>query len=107
MFTLAEGNGMGSSCRYSYLSGACANRHIDSLQCVGEEKCELSGLNVLVLKKPGQSVEGCGHEKWLGLYCEKHRRFFCPGKDQCASPDTSIRQLRLGHEGPSVPRRED
>ena len=93
-------------CRYSYLSGACANRHIDSLQCVGEERCEFSGLNVLVLKKPVQNVEGCGHEEWLGLYCEKHRRFFCPGKEQCSAPETSMRQMRLGHEGSLIPRRE-
>lgn len=107
MFTLAEGNGMGSSCRYSYISGACANRHVDSFQCVGEEKCEFSGLNVLVLKKPVQNVEGCGHEKWLGLYCEKHRRFSCPGKEQCASPDLPIRQLKLSNgDRPAFPTEE-
>lgn len=106
MFKLAEGNGMGSSCRYSYLSGACANRHIDSLQCVGEEKCEFSALNVLVLKKPAQNSDGCGHEKWLGLYCEKHRRFFCPGKEQCSTPSTSMQQVRFGRDGPVMLRRE-
>ncbi len=107
MFTLAEGNGMGSSCRYSYLSGACANRHVDSLQCVGEEKCEFSGLNVLVLKKPVPNVEGCGHEKWLGLYCEKHRRFSCPGKEHCSAPESPVRQLRLGNSELRALRRED
>ena len=34
-------------CKYSYLSGACANRRVESLHCVGEDECEYSGMNIL------------------------------------------------------------
>lgn len=90
--------GMGPVCRYSYLSGACANRHVDSLQCIGEDKCEFSGMNILM--KPSQSkvVEGCGVEKWLGLYCEKYKRFFCPGKEHCVTPESYRKHLIIYQE---------
>lgn len=86
------------TCRYSYLSGACANRHIDSLECIGHEKCEFSGMNVLVLRKPRNGGDDCGHEKWLGLYCEKYRRFFCPGREHCVTPDSYKKQLIIHQE---------
>jgi len=75
-------------CKYSYLSGACANRHIDSLECVGENKCQFSEMNILTKRVVSQSNAGCGADKWLGLYCEKYKRFFCAGKDNCATPDS-------------------
>lgn len=83
MLTLAEGNGMGSSCKYSYLSGACANRHVDSLQCIGEDECEFAGLNVMTAKKAGSATEATALTNWLGLYCEKHGRFHSPGSEDC------------------------
>lgn len=79
-------------CKYSYLSGACANRHIDSLECLGQDKCEFSGLNILSSRSPAPEGE-CGHEKWLGLYCEKYRRFFCPGKEHCTTPESYQKNL--------------
>ncbi len=84
-------------CRYSYLSGACANKHVDSLDCVGADKCEFSALNVMT--KPGrhESTE-CGHENWLGLYCEKYGRFFCPGQGNCSTPETYHRHLSAHQE---------
>lgn len=85
----------GIMCRYSYLSGACANKHIGSLECIGQEKCEFSGLNILTSHK--QSDVECGHEKWLGLYCEKYRRFFCPGREHCVTPDSYEKHL-IAHE---------
>ena len=69
-------------CRYSYLSGACANKHVESLVCDGEEDCEHSEMNVLTKSRPTGTGE-CGPERWLGLYCEKHRKFYCPGKEEC------------------------
>jgi len=84
MLTLAEGNGMGSSCKYSYLSGACANKHVDSLQCVGESRCEFAGLNILTSAGRTEArADGCGLTRWLGLYCETHRRFHFPGGKDC------------------------
>jgi len=83
-------------CKYSYVSGACANRHIDSLECIGQEKCEFSGMNILMSRR---SDEGeCGHEKWLGLYCEKYRRFFCPGREECVTPDSYRKHLIIHEE---------
>ncbi|MBN1678571.1 MAG: hypothetical protein JW880_08540, partial [Candidatus Thermoplasmatota archaeon] len=61
-----------------YLSGACANKHVDSLQCIGEEKCEFSGLNVMTAKGTQHIADPREpHAKWLGLYCEEHRKFHC------------------------------
>jgi hypothetical protein len=84
MLKFAEGNGMGSSCKYSYLSGACANKHVDSLHCVGESKCEFAGLNILTsARKADPGTDGSGLTRWLGLYCETHRRFHFPGGKDC------------------------
>jgi len=83
---------MGRMCRYSYLSGACANKHIESLDCVGENECEFSEVNVLTKKKELPSLES-GADKWLGLYCEKHKRFLCPGKDNCQTLGSAQKSL--------------
>jgi len=91
----ARDDGMGSKCRYSYLSGACANRHIDSLECMGQEKCEFSGMNILMKQRHSRTAEDCGLEKWLGLYCEKYKRFFCPGREQCVTPESYKKHLIL------------
>jgi len=74
---------MGSSCKYSYLSGACANKHVDSLQCVGESRCEFAGMNILTARKAEHGADDSGVRKWLGLYCEEHRRFHLPGGEDC------------------------
>jgi len=84
---------MGAMCRYSYLSGACANRHVDSLECIGQDKCEHSSLNVLTKVTAQRGISECGHENWLGLYCEKYGRFFCAGKGNCATPELYHRHL--------------
>jgi len=74
-------------CRYSYLSGACANKHVDSLVCVGIDKCEFRSLNVLEKPSPKGNSD-CRHEFWLGLYCEKYGRFFCAGESNCSTPES-------------------
>lgn len=74
-------------CRYSYLSGACANRHVDSLECVGADKCEFSTLNVMSRSQPKAPSE-CRNENWLGLYCEKYGRFFCAGSEHCSTAES-------------------
>ena len=95
MLARAWDDGMGSNCRYSYLSGACANRHVDSLGCIGQEKCEFSGMNILMKQRHSRTAEDCGLEKWLGLYCEKYKRFFCPGREQCVPPESYKKHLML------------
>lgn len=86
---------MGSKCRYSYLSGACANKHVDSLECIGSDKCEFSGMNILMKQRHSRAAPDCGLEKWLGLYCEKYRRFFCPGREHCVTPESYQKQLTI------------
>lgn len=81
-------------CRYSYVTGACANKHVDSLECVGLDKCGFSGMNLMTSMSRTAGAE-CGHEQWLGLYCEKYRRFSCPGREQCVSPDAAQRSLTM------------
>lgn len=85
-------------CRYSYLSGACANRHVDSLECVGHERCEFSGMNIMVKSGPDGTAGSCGVDKWLGLYCEKYKRFFCPGKEHCVTPESYRKHLAVHQE---------
>lgn len=80
-------------CRYSYRSGACANRHVDSLECIGEDECQHSGLNVMTSRKPYDDSKDCGLDRWLGLYCEKYRRFYCPGADRCSTPEQYMRHF--------------
>jgi hypothetical protein len=85
-------------CKYSYLSGACANRHVDSIECIGEDKCEFSGMNILMRQRQSKSVEDCGLEKWIGLYCEKYKRFFCPGKEHCVTPESYMKRFAAHQE---------
>lgn len=82
-------------CRYSYRSGACANRLVDSLECIGEDNCQHSGTNVLTRKGIHAASGDCGFDRWLGLYCEKHGRFFCPGKEGCGTPEAYMRSLEV------------
>ncbi|MGD9963504.1 MAG: hypothetical protein AB7S97_06380 [Thermoplasmata archaeon] len=74
-------------CRYSYSSGACANRHVESLKCVGEESCKHAQTNMLMKKGSTSPSSECGLDRWLDLYCEEHGRFFCPGKESGAALD--------------------
>jgi hypothetical protein len=83
-------------CRYSYRSGACANKHVESLECIGEERCEHAQANVMVKRSAGP--EECGLDKWLGLYCEKYGRFFCAGKEGCGTHDVYMRHFTLHQE---------
>ncbi len=80
-------------CRYSYRSGACAHRLVESLECVGEDNCEHSSLNVMTRRGGAEQPGSCGVDRWVGLYCEKHGRFFCPGKEGCATPEDYHRNL--------------
>lgn len=95
---MLEGARDGIMCKYSYVSGACANKHVDSLECIGLEKCEFSGMNILMAKKRSLHESECGHEQWLGLYCEKYKRFFCPGREHCVTPESYRKQLIVHQE---------
>jgi len=97
MMTLAEGNGMGSSCKYCYISGACANKHVDSIQCVGEDKCQFSGLNVMTLRKHEREPDSHRPDtRWLGLYCEVHRKFHCDCRGGLSPPGSGPYYPRPG-----------
>jgi hypothetical protein len=100
-------DGMGSRCKYSYLSGACANKQIDSLECIGHDKCEFSGMNILMTQRHSKTAEECGLEKWLGLYCEKYNRFFCPGREHCVTPESYQKNLNIHLERVEKLSRED
>jgi len=93
-------------CRYSYLSGACANRHVDSLECIGVDQCEFSALNVMTKAKSPEGFSDCKHESWLGLYCERYGRFFCAGKGNCTTPESYHEHLSLFKEKSRRPSEE-
>lgn len=98
MIACSVEHGMGAMCRYSYLSGACANKHVDSLDCIGVDKCEFSSLNVMTKAAPQRSIADCRHVNWLGLYCEKYGRFFCAGKDNCLTSESYHKHLSIHQE---------
>jgi len=66
---------------------------VDSLECVGEDKCDHSEINILTKHVHPLPSEECGVDRWLGLYCEKYKRFFCPGKDMCGSHEVYMRHF--------------
>ncbi len=80
-------------CKYSYPSGGCANGNVESLDCMGEDRCEFSGMNVLTRRFRDKAVKDCSGEKWLGLYCERYKRFYCPGKEHCATPESYMNRF--------------
>ena len=87
-------------CRYSYSSGACANRHIDSVNCIGEDACKFSDSGNDSPIPGHDSHYDVGSDKWLSLYCEAHGRFLCEGGEDCAplrprAANVAYRQKRL------------
>ena len=79
-------------CKYSYLSGACANRRVKSLQCVGEDECDFSAMNIMGPPSGQNDADNSGASRWLGLYCETHGTFLCrKGADCAATPARSAR----------------
>jgi hypothetical protein len=70
-------------CKYSYLSGACANRSVESLHCVGEDECEFSGMNILGPVTKDHARDTVGASKWLGLYCHAHGKYLCGEGSGC------------------------
>lgn len=93
-------------CKYSYPSGGCANGNIESLDCMGEDKCEFSGMNVLTRRSGDRAVKDCSGEKWLGLYCERYKRFYCPGKEHCATPESYMSRFIVHQQRMSPKDRE-
>ena len=75
-------------CKYSYLSGACANRRVDSLHCIGEDECEYSGMNILG-SHARLSRTDPGSRRWLELFCKTHGRYLCNKGDGCVAPSVS------------------
>ncbi|UCE91421.1 MAG: hypothetical protein JSV90_08455 [Methanobacteriota archaeon] len=71
-------------CRYSYVSGACANRHIDSTECIGEGVCRFSGTGCGPAAAAGDPQYDSEKDRWLTLFCGTHGRFLCEDGDDCA-----------------------
>ena len=72
-------------CKYSYLSGACANRRVESLHCVGEDECEHSGMNILGSHARIDRTDP-GSRRWLEHFCKTHGRYMCDESDGCVAP---------------------
>ncbi len=72
-------------CKYSYISGACANRRVDSLQCVGEDECEFSNMNILGRPQGNADADNSGASRWLRQYCETHGTFLCKKGADCTT----------------------
>lgn len=81
-----ERTGWDPMCKYSYLSGACANRRVNSLQCVGENECDFSGMNILGIPHGRDDAGDSEANRWLELYCETHGTFLCRKGVDCAAP---------------------
>lgn len=85
-------------CRYSYRSGACANKHVESVECIGEDRCEHSQVNLMVKKVSTGAAGECGLDRWLGLYCERYGRFYCAGKERCGTHEVYMRHFTQHQE---------
>ncbi|HTY46519.1 MAG TPA: hypothetical protein VMB46_02515 [Methanomassiliicoccales archaeon] len=35
----------------------------------------------------------CSREQWFGLYCAKYQRFYCSGKENCATVESYLQHL--------------
>lgn len=83
-------------CKYSYTSGACANRRVDSLHCIGEDQCDYSEMNILC----PSDARDCAAERWKTLYCDTHKRFLCdrgkPSDDVPFKGRPSVTNFRQG-----------
>jgi hypothetical protein len=71
-------------CRYSYISGACANKHVESTECIGEDSCRFSHVSYDSAASGGGSQYDADTDKWLSLFCETHGRFLCDGGEDCS-----------------------
>lgn len=75
-------------CRFSYVSGACANRWVESIHCIGEEDCEYSSMNILGASIRRNAEGYTLAQEWHQLFCEEHGRFLCDTGDECPQPRT-------------------
>jgi hypothetical protein len=69
-------------CKYRYKGDRCAHGLINSTACVGEDSCRHANVS-----HHNKYRDDCSKEHWYGLYCAKYQRFFCPGKENCSSPE--------------------
>ncbi len=81
-------------CKYRYKGDRCAHGLIDSTECVGEESCGHANI-----ARRHKYHDDCSKEHWCGLYCARYQRFFCAGKENCASAEDyfgSLVRFRTG-----------
>jgi len=116
-------------CIYKYGNDRCAHPSNLSIECVGEEHCTLleedeikTGLeinkenkfeseeNTINLK----NLEGinecdagyeCSNTK-CGIYCQKYKRFYCSGKDNCQTEDDYFEHMNQ-YGGIDIEKRPD
>ena len=91
-------------CRYSYISGACANKHVESTECIGEDACRFSNTSYESLASRNDSQYDIETDRWLSLFCETHGRFLCDDGEDCAPPhgrsgNVAYRQKRILDDG--------
>jgi hypothetical protein len=85
---------MGHLCRYRYNGSYCAHSSVKGRECQGEERCQVQPHRI------GSWSDQCSHERSLGLYCTKYQRFYCAGKEGCATPEAYMDSLvRFKMEG--------
>ncbi|OPY31905.1 MAG: hypothetical protein A4E32_01510 [Methanomassiliicoccales archaeon PtaU1.Bin124] len=79
---------MGHLCRYRYKGRYCAHSAVHGRECQGEERCRVQPHRIV-----SWNDQNCSHERSYGLYCTKYQKFYCAGKDSCATPEAYMDSL--------------
>ncbi|GEM_PF-816339 len=93
-------------CRYKFGEGKCSHPSNVALECVGEEKCQLSQD---ILTDDGSYIEESTVESYeedetseqemcpntkTGIYCKKYGHFHCAGEENCETREDYIEHLK-------------
>ncbi|MBI5000438.1 MAG: hypothetical protein HZB92_02780 [Euryarchaeota archaeon] len=79
------------TCNYRYGDGRCASGTIAGQLCVGEGNCSIRNPELRAERTGGTKIVSTVGEgtltdkcmKWCGLFCPKHRMFYCAAEGEC------------------------
>ncbi|MFH0815874.1 MAG: hypothetical protein V1934_03555 [Methanobacteriota archaeon] len=80
-------------CKYRYRDGRCASGDVTGMSCVGESQCPVhnpdlmpnAGGSTRVISTEGEDGITEQFLKWNGLYCPKHKAFYCAAEGECTT----------------------
>jgi hypothetical protein len=93
-------------CKYRYGDGRCASGAVTEMVCMGEASCPVHNPGALaggeehtrVMSTEGESGLAEQFLKWNGLYCPRHKAFYCAAEGDCTSCGVSRDEHRASME---------